>query len=47
MVEETNLPVVTKATILVVQALTAFVEATILTIHALVGHYLAVRWGRD
>ena len=44
MVEDTNLPVVTKATILVVQALAAFVEATILTIHPLVGHYSIVRW---
>ena len=44
MVEDPNLPVFTKATILVVQALTAFVEATILTIHPPMGHYSAVRW---
>ena len=44
MVEDTNLPPVTKATIFVVWALGAFVEATILTIHPPVGHYSAVRW---
>ncbi|KAL0003305.1 hypothetical protein SO802_017086 [Lithocarpus litseifolius] len=35
---------VTKATILVVWASAAFIEATILTIHPPVGHYSAVRW---
>ena len=44
MVEDTNLLVVTKATILAVWAPAAFVEATILTIHPLVGHYSAIRW---
>ena len=44
MVGDTNLPVVTKTTILVVWAPAAFVEATILTIHPPVGHYLAVWW---
>ena len=44
MVEDTNLPMVTKATILVVWAPATFVEATILTIHPPVGHYSAVRW---
>ena len=36
--------VVTKATILVVWASAAFVEAAILTIHLLVGHYSAIQW---
>ena len=47
MVKETNLPAITKATILVVSlvwALAAFFEATILPIHLPVGHYLAVQW---
>ena len=44
MVEDTNLLVVTKATILVVWASAAFVEATILTIYPLVSHYSAIRW---
>ena len=35
---------VTKATILVVWASAAFVEAAILTIHLPVGHYLAIQW---
>ena len=35
---------VTKAIILVVWASAAFVEATILTIHPPVGHYLVVWW---
>ena len=43
-VRDTNLLVVTKATILVVWALVAFVEATILTIHPPMGHYSAIQW---
>ena len=35
---------VTKATILVVWASVAFVEAAILTIHLPVGHYSAIQW---
>ena len=45
MVRDTNLSVVTKAIILVVWAVAAFVKATILTIHPPVGHYSVVWCG--